>query len=88
MSFFSDFSGPYSSMENERYINELRELGKRIRSLRLALDITQLDMEVRSGINNADISRIENGQKNIEFYTIVKLAEALEVDLAELFRRD
>ena len=75
-------------MGEERYTYELIELGKKIRLLRERLHITQVDMELKSGVNNADISRIENGQKNVEFHTIVKLAEALGVDLIELFKRD
>jgi transcriptional regulator with XRE-family HTH domain len=74
-------------MGTDRYTYELIELGKRIRYYRKRNKLTQLDLELRSGINNGDISRIENGQKNIELYTIVKLAEALEVDLVDLFKK-
>jgi transcriptional regulator with XRE-family HTH domain len=44
-----------------------------------------LDIEVATGINNGDISRIENGKTNIEFITIAKLAEALDVEMFDLF---
>ncbi|PSL43326.1 helix-turn-helix protein [Chitinophaga niastensis] len=72
-------------MTTERYSDELIKLGKRLQQLRKERKLTQMDMEVRSGINNGDISRIENGQKNIEFHSIVKLAAALEVELYQLF---
>lgn len=72
-------------MATDRYSDELIKLGKRLRQLRKEKELTQLDLEVRSGIDNGDISRIENGQKNIEFHSIVKLAEALEVELYQLF---
>lgn len=71
----------------DRYTYELMELGKRIRYFRKRSKLTQVDLELRTGINNGDISRIENGQKNIEFYTIVRLAEALEVELQDLFKK-
>jgi transcriptional regulator with XRE-family HTH domain len=74
-------------MEGDRYTKELLELGERLRSIRLRKNLTQIDLEVKSGINNGDISRIENGQKNIEFYTLIKLAEALEVELVDLFKK-
>lgn len=35
--------------------------------------------------SRTEVSRIENSLKNIEFYTIVKLAEALDVTLEEFF---
>lgn len=47
--------------------------------------MSQLDLELASGINRTEISRIENGQKNIEFFTIVKLAIALDVELNNFF---
>ncbi len=48
--------------------------------------MTQLDLELESGISRTEVSRIENGLKNIEFYTIVKLAIALEISLIDLFK--
>jgi transcriptional regulator with XRE-family HTH domain len=75
-------------METDRYTNELIQLGKRIKFFREKLKLTQQHVDVMSGVSNADISRIENGQKNIEFHTIVKLAIALNVELEDLFRKE
>ena len=72
-------------MATDRYTEELTKLGEHIRRLRKERNLTQLDLEVRSGINSGDISRIENGQKNIEFHSIVKLATALDVELYQFF---
>lgn len=55
--------------------------------MREGIGISQLDLEIQSGINRTEISRIENGLKNIEFFTIVKLAVALDVEVEELFTR-
>ncbi len=74
-------------MAEDRYSYEVIEFGKRLRTIRKRKNLTQLDLEIKSGINHGDISRIENGLKNIEFFTIVKLAEALEVELIDLFRK-
>jgi len=74
-------------MGTDRYTYELIELGKRIRYYRKRNNLTQVDLELKTGINNGDISRIENGQKNIELYTIVKLAEALGVELIDFFKK-
>lgn len=70
----------------KRYKSEIKAFGKRLKSIRLRKGLTQLDLEVETGINRTEISRIENGLKNIEFYTIVKLAEALDISLSELFQ--
>jgi len=69
-----------------RYKTEISAFGKRLRQLRKTKGISQLDLELQSGINRTEISRIENGQKNIEFYTIVRLAIALEIDMADFFK--
>ncbi|WP_258539175.1 helix-turn-helix domain-containing protein [Chitinophaga oryzae] len=69
----------------DRYLREQINLGKNIRAVRKAAGLTQLDIEVRTGIDRADISKIENGKKNIELYTIVKLAEAMEAELHQFF---
>lgn len=69
----------------KRYNQEISLFGERLRKLRELKKLTQLDIEIVSGINRTEISRIENGQKNIEFLTLVKLAIALEVELQEFF---
>jgi len=70
---------------DKRYKIEIVAFGKRLQNIRKQKGISQLDLELQSGINRTEISRIENGLKNIEFYTIVKLAAALEIELKELF---
>ena len=73
---------------NKRHNDELLLFGKRIRHLRKLKKLTQVDLELRCNIDNGDISRIENGRKNLEFYTIVKLAAGLDVELYQLFKPD
>jgi transcriptional regulator with XRE-family HTH domain len=70
----------------KRYTIEIQDFGARLRKIREQKNLSQLDLEMKSGLNRTEISRIENGQKNIEFFTLVKLAEALDVRLEELFR--
>jgi HTH-type transcriptional regulator, competence development regulator len=62
-----------SEKTEKAYRAELKSLGKKVRALRKsrgAKGLSQLDLEVKSGINRSDISKIENGKLNIEFYTI------------------
>lgn len=75
-------------MVKEVYKSELVKLGKRIRQIRKQKKLTQVDLEVICHINNGDISRIENGQKNIEFNTIVRLARALDVAILDFFKEE
>jgi len=73
-------------MGERRYKAELKALGIRIRKIREAKNLVQLDLEVKTGISRSDISKIENGLKNVEFITIVKIAEALDVEVFNLFK--
>jgi transcriptional regulator with XRE-family HTH domain len=72
-------------MQEKRYNSELLKLGKRLKYYRNESGLTQLDLELRTGITRSDISKIENGLKNIEFYTLIKLVVALEVEIHDLF---
>lgn len=71
--------------EEKRYQIEIKSFGKRLKQIRESQNLLQLDLELSSGINRTEISRIENGQKNIEFFTIVKLAEVLGVQIRDFF---
>lgn len=73
-------------MGEDRYTYELKALGQRFKQLRRKKGLSQLDIEANCGINRTEISRIENGLKNIEFYTLVRLAEVLDVALYEFFQ--
>lgn len=75
-------------MLNKRLEKELIQFGQRVKDRRKNLKMTQLDLELSTGINRTEISKIENGLKNIEFLTIVKLAIALEVEISDLFSED
>lgn len=71
----------------KQYKQEIQAFGKRLKQLRKKKGLSQLDLEIESGINRAEISRIENGLNNIEFLTIVKLSIALDIEIRELFQK-
>lgn len=72
-------------MESKRYNKEIVQFGENVRRLRMAKGLTQSDLEAETGIDRGDISRIENGRMDIQFSSIIKLAEGLESSTAELF---
>ena len=67
---------------------ELEKLGKRIKQLRKHRNLTLLELETISGINDSDLSRYEQGKENLEFLTIYKIAKALEVEVHVLTHYD
>ena len=59
----------------------LRQTGHRIAAARSALGLTQEDASDRSGIDYKRWQRLEAGQVNPTIKTLVRVAEALEIDV-------
>jgi transcriptional regulator with XRE-family HTH domain len=60
-------------------------IGDRLRALREAKQLSQGDIEKRSGLFRCYISRVENGHTVPAIETLEKMARALEVPLYQLF---
>ena len=60
-------------------------IGDRLRELREAKKLSQLDIEKRTGLLRCYISRVENGHTVPAIPTLEKLARALEVPLYQIF---
>lgn len=61
-------------------------LGKNLRAARKRLELTQEEVAHRSGLEPAEISRIESGKRDPRVSTLEKLAKALEVDPGQLLK--
>jgi transcriptional regulator with XRE-family HTH domain len=59
-------------------------LGRRIRDIRKAKVWTQEEMGSKADVSYKFIGEIERGQQNPSFDTLVKIAEALNVELIDL----
>ncbi|MBO9199527.1 MULTISPECIES: helix-turn-helix domain-containing protein [Niastella] len=75
-------------METSDFTLELEKLGKRIKQVRKHKNLTLLELETISGINDSDLSRYEQGKENLEFFTIYKIAKALGVEVHVLTNYD
>jgi transcriptional regulator with XRE-family HTH domain len=63
-----------------------RAFGLRLRELRANADRTQASVAAEAGVDRAFYVNVENGKNNISLDKIFALADALSVDVAELFR--
>lgn len=59
-------------------------VGSRIRAMRRAAGRTQKQLAVRVGVTNAQLHRYEVGISRVAASRLVAIAEALEIDVAEL----
>ncbi|HET9056389.1 MAG: helix-turn-helix domain-containing protein [Chitinophagaceae bacterium] len=66
----------------------LKKLGANIKRLREMKNLSLRELSYACDIDNSKISKIEKGQINITFTTILQLAKALEISPSELLRTD
>lgn len=55
-----------------------------IRDARKRAGITQVELSEATGIDQASISRMENGRQGITLEYLIRIARALKVDLGDL----
>jgi transcriptional regulator with XRE-family HTH domain len=55
----------------------LRELGERIASVRLGLNLSQTDLASQAGISKRTVERLESGQVGTQFSGFLKVCRAL-----------
>jgi transcriptional regulator with XRE-family HTH domain len=65
---------------------DAKSFGLKLKQLRQAAGLTQFQLAVATGINQANISRWERGQREALVTAIPQLAVALGVEVQELFR--
>lgn len=63
------------------------QLGAAVTSARTKAGMTQAELASRSGLDEATISALEQGQYKPESHELSRVAEALGVDELELLRR-
>jgi XRE family transcriptional regulator, regulator of sulfur utilization len=60
-------------------------LGRRIKEIRQQNNITQEDLAEMAGISAKYLSSIERGKENFTLNTIINIAQALKIELNEIF---
>ena len=59
--------------------NFLRSLGTRLREARIEKGLSQRQLALQVGIKQPDISRMEEGKKNMTLFTLVRLCKVLGI---------
>ena len=62
------------------------DLGRKIRQLRLSLNMSQMELAEKAETDQAFISEMERGVANPTLDSILRIAKALRVDVAALFQ--
>jgi transcriptional regulator with XRE-family HTH domain len=61
-------------------------VGKQIQKLRESRGLSQQDLAAKCNFEKSNMSRLETGRVNPTLSTLEKVAKALDVSIAELFR--
>lgn len=62
-----------------------KQIGERLRALRLAAGLTQERLAEQADLHTTYIGQLERGEKNATMESICKLAKALQVPPAQIF---
>lgn len=77
---------PRPTPPDDRVLVRRRQVGEQIRSIREHHNLTQHDVCGRSGVDIASYSRIEQGHSSPKLDTLIRIADAIGVPLADLVR--
>jgi transcriptional regulator with XRE-family HTH domain len=64
----------------------LKTIGHNIRKHRLEKRLTQQYLATRTGLSGSEISRLENGKRNISLKLLLQIADILGIPPAEIFK--
>ncbi|MCL6275440.1 helix-turn-helix domain-containing protein [Muricauda sp. 2012CJ35-5] len=62
------------------------KVGKKIRAIREAKGMSQLELAIDADIPKTQVGRVERGENNTSLVTLNRIATALEVPLSALFQ--
>ena len=62
------------------------EIGRRLRTYRLLLNMTQEELAERAGLHHTYIGQVERGEKNLTITSLGKITYYLQISLSDLFK--
>lgn len=65
--------------------NDLAKIGAAIRARRLAMEMSQEALADYAGIDRSHMGRIERGERNVSLLNILRIANAIDCKVSELF---
>lgn len=62
-----------------------KQIGKRIKEIRLSLNLSQEDCALNSGLNRTYFGSVERGERNISVINLNKICKSFKVSLKDFF---
>ena len=76
---------PGAWREDADALRRLRSLGEAVRGARHERGVSQEELAFQSGLDRTFVSAVERGVRNPSVLSVYALADALEVQIAQLF---
>lgn len=73
---------------NKAFGEDLGKLGRRIRFLREKIGLSQEELSFKADLHRTYLSQLELGKRNPSYTTLLKLADALSIDITDLLNID
>ncbi len=73
-------------MDNKHYDIFLKEFGKHLRQVRKGKGMSMEALSYKADIEYRQLGRIERGEVNTTLISLLRIANALEVDLDQFFK--
>lgn len=64
----------------------LKHFGEMVRQIRKMRQLSQEDFAEKCGLHRTYIGGVERGERNVSLLNIIKMAQALDVDVADLVK--
>ena len=72
---------------NTFMVGKKMDLAKKLKELRIAENLTQLELSEKLNLSRVNYTRYENGKVRPDYETLIKIAEFYDISLDELFDR-
>lgn len=84
-SFYCVRYNEHAKMNNLEHDKTLKRLGKKLETLRLSQNLSISDFAQTCQVTESEIIRLEKGELDCEIHLLLRVSDALQVNLAELF---
>lgn len=75
----------FPSMATPLSVRKVNLVGSRIRALRKGQRLTQMELSLRIGVAQSDLSRMEQGEYKVGLDTLFKLLQVFDLKIGEFF---
>lgn len=74
-----------ATSSSSKKIRQVQLVGRKIRQLRRARQLTQTELSARIGVQQSDLSRMEKGEYRVSLDTLFRILSEFQISIGEFF---